>query len=213
LEAIQNSFAVQEFRFVLGCEGCLINLKLNLMKISYKQGIAHEITGKKVSMAINVLNADVDVRLFSKFAEEKTESRENIVFDWPGEYEVKGVGISMLPCPGEEENLIAYFEVDGIKVCHLGNLKGKLSENLIQEISETDVLMISIADSDLSAKEAHDVIEAIDPRIVLPMNYTQENLDEFKKEMSIQEFRHESSLDLSSRSALPESNTEYILLD
>jgi len=183
------------------------------MKIQWHGETKFTLTGKQAKIAINH-DGDANIYLFSKLNEEKKETEDKKVFDWPGEYEVKGVAISCLPCESkEEENLVYYLEIDGIKVCHLGLLKGKMTPEMTQEISETDVLLIPIGgENSLSAKAAHEIIEEIEPRIVVPTNYTDEELQAFIKEMSIPNVEPTEKFEIKSRGMLPEDRTDYIIL-
>lgn len=104
------------------------------------------------------------------------------VFDWPGEYEVKDIPIKAYQAwtkakSKEEETgkgdktIIFCFEVDGMKVCHLGDLGHTLTSDMLKEIGDVDVLMVKIGkNSNLDTKKANEVIEAIEPRVIIPMS-------------------------------------------
>lgn len=183
------------------------------MKITWHGETQFTFSGKRATIAINHSDK-ADIYLFSQLKEDKKETEEVKVFDWPGEYEVKGVAISCLPGESNgKENLIYYMDMDGIKICHLGEFSGSMTEEMIQEISETDVLLIPVGGKDsLTAKQAHEIIEEIEPRIVIPMNYNDEELQAFIKEMSIPNVEPEDKFEIKSRSLLPEDRTEYAIL-
>lgn len=184
------------------------------MRIQFHGDTTFSLQGKKANVLIDgSLEEKADAYFFTTPAEGRKEPEGSIIFDWPGEYEVKGVSISSLPCV-ETDNQIFYFEIDGIKVCHLGKLKEKLTQEMVQEVSETDILLIPIKESDtLSAKQAHEIIEEIEPRVVIPMNFEDADLDAFRKEMSIQNIEPQDKLDVKSRSELPDDRTDYYILD
>ncbi|MQK95695.1 MBL fold metallo-hydrolase, partial [Escherichia coli] len=80
-----------------------------------------------------------------------------------GEYEVKEVFIKAIPSfhdnsKGKErgENLIFLIEVEGLKLCHLGDFGQKeLESEQIEEIGEVDILMIPVGGKyTISFKEA-----------------------------------------------------------
>ena len=69
-------------------------------------------------------------------------------------------------------NTIYTYEINKIKVCHLGDLGHELSEELINSIGEVDVLMIPVGGSfTINSDEAIKVIDSINPKVVIPMHY------------------------------------------
>ncbi len=100
----------------------------------------------------------------------------------PGEYEIQGAFIYGIPSfhdnqGGKERglNIIYRIEIDDqddIKVAHLGDLGHKLSSEALEKLGEIDVLMIPVGGKyTLDAKEAADLVNQIEPRIVIPMHY------------------------------------------
>jgi L-ascorbate metabolism protein UlaG (beta-lactamase superfamily) len=62
--------------------------------------------------------------------------------------------------------------VNGVKLCHLGDLGHQLSDKQIAAIGEVDVLLTPMAGNfTLDAAEAHWVIDQVQPRVVIPMHY------------------------------------------
>jgi len=69
-------------------------------------------------------------------------------------------------------NTIFCFTVDGIKLCHLGDLGHELSQEEIAQIGNVDVLFIPIGGSyTIDAKVASKVIDDLKPKVVAPMHY------------------------------------------
>lgn len=69
-------------------------------------------------------------------------------------------------------NTIYTYEINKIKVCHLGDLGHELSEELINSIGEVDVLMIPVGGFfTINSDEAIKVINSINPKVVIPMHY------------------------------------------
>jgi len=105
----------------------------------------------------------------------------------PGEYEVKGIFVTGIPSfhdksQGQErgKNTIYVFEIDGFRLCHLGDLGHELSSEELEAIGEVDVLFIPVGGNyTISAKEAANIVSEIEPRFVIPMHYKVEgsNLD------------------------------------
>jgi len=69
-------------------------------------------------------------------------------------------------------NNIFCFIVNGVRLCHLGDLGHALSEQQLAEIGEVDVLLTPMAGTfTLDAAAANKVVDQIKPRVVIPMHY------------------------------------------
>jgi L-ascorbate metabolism protein UlaG (beta-lactamase superfamily) len=69
-------------------------------------------------------------------------------------------------------NTIFCFLVDGIKLCHLGDLGHRLNREQIAEIGSIDVLFIPIGGVfTIDAKMAGTVIDDLKPKVAIPMHY------------------------------------------
>lgn len=69
-------------------------------------------------------------------------------------------------------NTVYTYEINKIKVCHLGDLGHELSEELINGIGKVDVLMVPVGGSfTINSEEAIKVINSINPKVVIPMHY------------------------------------------
>jgi len=123
----------------------------------------------------------------------------------PGEYEIGGVSIFGIPSyhddkQGQERgrNTIYVFNIDGVMVCHLGDLGHKLSEEEIGEIGNVDVLLVPVGGVyTIDAGEAAKTVAELEPKIVIPMHYKVDGLtlslasqmepvDSFIKEMGLE---------------------------
>jgi L-ascorbate metabolism protein UlaG (beta-lactamase superfamily) len=64
------------------------------------------------------------------------------------------------------------FSVDGVKLCHLGDLGHRLSREQIDEIGSTDILFVPIGGVfTIDAKMAGTVVDDLKPKVVMPMHY------------------------------------------
>jgi len=64
------------------------------------------------------------------------------------------------------------FSVDGIKLCHLGDLGHRLSQEQTSEIGSIDILFIPIGGFfTIDAKMAGTVVDDLKPKVVMPMHY------------------------------------------
>ncbi|MBX4205846.1 MBL fold metallo-hydrolase [Candidatus Microgenomates bacterium] len=108
------------------------------------------------------------------------------VFSRPGEYEVNGVSIFGIASyhddkKGEErgENVIYLYEMDGIKIAHLGDLGHTLTESQIDQLGTVDILMIPVGGVyTIGPTEAVSVVQAIEPKIIIPMHYKTNDLNQ-----------------------------------
>ncbi len=126
------------------------------------------------------------------------------VISFPGEYEIGGVSIfgysTFHDKKGGEErgkNTIYLIEAEGIKVLHLGDLGHVISDKLVEEIGEINVLMTPVGDKySLGPKEAVEMVKLIEPQIVIPMHFYFDGINKeyFEGLLPVEEFLKESAL-------------------
>jgi len=108
-----------------------------------------------------------------------------VVIDREGQYEIGGVHITAIKSYHDNENgnkrgdnLIIKFRMDGIEVCHLGDLGEECSSSLIEALLPVHVLLIPVGGTyTIDAKEAKEYVDRIMPSIVIPMHYKTKGLD------------------------------------
>jgi L-ascorbate metabolism protein UlaG (beta-lactamase superfamily) len=101
--------------------------------------------------------------------------------------EMKGIKISGIDTfhdssGGNERgpNIIYCMEVDGIKICHLGDLGHMLSDRQVAAIGKVDVLMAPVGGNfTIDAGTADAVIEKLKPAVVMPMHFCNERCPDF----------------------------------
>ena len=75
-------------------------------------------------------------------------------------------------------NLVFCFTIDGIRICHLGDLGHDLSETQVGEIGSVDVLIIPVGGVfTIDAAVATSVCDRIRPRVIIPMHYKTDKCD------------------------------------
>ncbi len=87
--------------------------------------------------------------------------------------EFKGVPSYHDQSSGKErgDNIIFCFSVDGLRVCHLGDLGHILSNQQVAEIGQVDVLLIPVGGFfTIDAQEAVQVCVQLVPKVVIPMH-------------------------------------------
>jgi L-ascorbate metabolism protein UlaG (beta-lactamase superfamily) len=102
------------------------------------------------------------------------------VINGPGEYEISGVSVYGYKTfhdnkEGAErgKNTIYAIEAEGLRVVHLGDLGHTLSDELIEEIGDVDVLIIPVGGFfTIGPKEASEIVSKVEPYFVIPMHYS-----------------------------------------
>jgi L-ascorbate metabolism protein UlaG (beta-lactamase superfamily) len=116
----------------------------------------------------------------------------------PGEYEISGVLILGLSTyhdavkgQSKGKNTVYLMELDGVTVCHLGDIGHVLSDDDIEEMGNIDILLVPVGGvSTINASMAAETVRKVEPRVVIPMHYKDdkskrdlEPVDNFLKEM------------------------------
>jgi len=143
----------------------------------------------------------------------------------PGEYEISSVliiGIATFhdAVKGQTrgKNTVYLMELDGVAVCHLGDLGHVLSDEHVEEIGNVDILLLPVGGtSTIDAAMAAEVIRQLEPRAVVPMHYKTplisrelDPVEKFLKEMGMEQIDPRPKLSLT-KSSLP-ANTQVFLL-
>jgi L-ascorbate metabolism protein UlaG (beta-lactamase superfamily) len=70
------------------------------------------------------------------------------------------------------ENIVFLYEIDGLKVLHLGDLGHMLSDETIKTIGSIDVLLAPIGGVyTINAKMATELADRLDAKVLIPMHY------------------------------------------
>jgi L-ascorbate metabolism protein UlaG (beta-lactamase superfamily) len=70
------------------------------------------------------------------------------------------------------ENTIYIIDIDGQKICHLGDLGQILSQQQLSEIGKIDILLVPVGGNyTIDAKQAVAVCRQIQPSKIIPMHY------------------------------------------
>ena len=109
----------------------------------------------------------------------KNVAGKPVIIDKELSYDLPGVEINSIKsfhdeCRGKKrgENVIFKFRMDGIDVCHLGDLGEACSSDLIETILPVNVLLIPVGGTyTIDAEMAKEYVDRIMPDIVIPMHY------------------------------------------
>jgi L-ascorbate metabolism protein UlaG (beta-lactamase superfamily) len=144
----------------------------------------------------------------------------------PGEYEVKGVFVTGIATFHDNKkgqvrgrNTIYLYDMEGLKICHLGDLGHVPSQAQIETLNSVDVLLIPVGGvSTLNAAQAAEVVSLLEPSLVVPMHYKTPSLalkldpvTKFLKAMGVDNVSSQDTLSVT-KTGLPEE-TQIILLN
>lgn len=144
----------------------------------------------------------------------------------PGEYEFRDLLVTGVRTfhDGERgaqrgENVVFAIEVDGVHVCHLGDLGHLLTEEQLAELGPVDVLLVPAGGQfTIAPAEAAEVVSQVSPRIVIPMHYAVDGgstdllpVDRFLHEMGAADAARQPKASVTP-SSLPDE-TQVVLLD
>ena len=154
------------------------------------------------------------------------------VIEGPGEYEVRGCFVRALwnvanddLIRGAEENgpygLVCNFVIDGVSICHLGQLETPLEAPLIEEISPLDILIMPPGGiGKLTDNEAAKIVSELSPKVVILMDYASNSswdgdasqVSSFIEEAGLDPRESAPSLNLTA-AGLPNDKTELVFLE
>jgi len=149
------------------------------------------------------------------------------IIDGPGEYEIKKVSIKGISSFHDKKqgalrgkNTIYVIEAEDIHLCHLGDLGHILEAGQLEQIGKIDILMIPVGGHyTISWNEADEVINQIEPKIVIPMHYkipgltiNLDSVDKFCKEMGASSKKTIPKLSIKKKN-LPQEEMEIVVME
>jgi L-ascorbate metabolism protein UlaG (beta-lactamase superfamily) len=144
----------------------------------------------------------------------------------PGEYEIGKTFITGIATFHDNEkgklrgkNTVYLIEMDGLTLCHLGDLGHAPTSQLVEEIGGVDILFLPVGEvSTITIDTATEILRQLEAHIVIPMHYKTdviprelEPISKFLKKMGIPEAEPQSKLSITP-STLPAS-TQVMILD
>jgi L-ascorbate metabolism protein UlaG (beta-lactamase superfamily) len=96
-----------------------------------------------------------------------------------GSHEVKGIRFKGIATAHDETsgkergaNTIYCFTLDGINVCHLGDLGHDLSDQTVADIGDVDVLLIPVGGNfTIDGPIANTICKRLAPNVIIPMHF------------------------------------------
>ena len=203
-----------------------------------------EIKNKSISIITDPYSADIGLKLPKLKANIITVSHDHydhnnveaiadanpekkaFLVNSPGGYEVEGVLLEGIQTYHDDKNgslrginTVYDIKMDGITLCHLGDLGSDLTEEQVEELDGVDILFVPVGGRyTLDAEGAAKVVNKIEPRIIIPMHYAVDGLkidldsvDKFVKEMGLAAENMES-LKLEKKD-LPQEGMRLVILN
>ncbi len=148
------------------------------------------------------------------------------ILDGPGEYEIKNIFVTGIPTAHDKKggkdrgrNTVYAIELDGLTICHLGDLGHVPNQAQAEAFGNVNVLLLPVGGgSTIGASEAAEVVSLLEPQIVIPMHFMLPDLTfkldspaKFFKQLGIKPPDPLPSLKVT-RDSLP-SETQVILLE
>lgn len=137
--------------------------------------------GDKVGYKMPKVSADAVTVSHHHFDHDnvKAVSGHPVVLDKEQGYSLPGVEINAVKsfhddCGGAKrgENVIFKFNMDGLDVCHLGDIGEECSPELLEAILPVNVLLIPVGGNyTIDAAAARNFVDRIMPDVVIPMHY------------------------------------------
>jgi L-ascorbate metabolism protein UlaG (beta-lactamase superfamily) len=102
-----------------------------------------------------------------------------VVLDQPGRHQAQGLTVEGWSTfhdltQGKErgKNIIFTWQMDDLRICHLGDLGHLLDPETVRSIGRVDILMTPVGGVfTIDADGAEDVVAQLQPRLILPMHY------------------------------------------
>ena len=146
------------------------------------------------------------------------------VLEGPGSYEVAHYYITGTGTPQRETeedrsvNTVFTIRVEGLVICHLGDLSRRLSPGQLADLNQTDILCVPAGGlCTVSVSNLAELVNLIGPRIVIPLHYWVEGLtvgldplDRMLGEMGIADVTPQARLNVTS-SNLPRELSVVVL--
>lgn len=131
----------------------------------------------------------------------------------PGEYSLSGMTAHAIAWYDEagREQTVQRWDIEKIVLLHLGTINRGLRDEELAELERTaiDILFLPVDDATLPLKTALDILTKIEPRVVIPINYT--NVKAFAQEMGVSPASAEPKF-LAKASKLPTEEMQTVIL-
>ncbi len=129
------------------------------------------LSSKMIDIAVNSMSEKADVVLMPSHAE-KPKGVQAILFDSPGEYEVKSCMIDAIEVGASSCGFSVISE--DIRVAYLGEVKEVLTDSQLEAFAAVDILILPVVGE--KAEVTTKIINQIEPKVIIPHHYTSDQL-------------------------------------
>ncbi len=164
-------------------------------------------------------NFSPDAALYSNSAKDSvTISDSAFIVETLGEYELKDNMIYAIAA--NEKDMIFKISAEGMNIVHLGGIKEKISEHIIEKLGTPDILFIPVgnAGKTLDPKTAGEIVSMLEPRVVVPIAFKCDTdpkalpIDNFIKETGLKPETVEKKIIIKKKD-LPQEETKILVLE
>ncbi|NLC16567.1 MAG: MBL fold metallo-hydrolase [Clostridiales bacterium] len=101
------------------------------------------------------------------------------IINRPGLFEFAGVKITSIPSYHDNQsgklrgaNLVFKFRIDGIDICHMGDIGQDITPELADALMPVNILLIPVGGNyTIDAEQAFDYVTTLMPDVVIPMHF------------------------------------------
>jgi L-ascorbate metabolism protein UlaG (beta-lactamase superfamily) len=168
------------------------------MKIKYYGNSCFLLKSKKMKVVtnpessgvkVNLKKLEPDIVVLSHKADVKEDSF--YLVSSCGEFEVKDIFVYGYKSEIDKECETADVYMLDLEGVHLGIIDSsvkRVRERILNEMGIVNILFVSLADqAEMKLTKLTDLVGRIEPQIVIPMDYTKENLEKFTKVLGVKE--------------------------
>lgn len=142
---------------------------------------------KSVGYPIPETEADIVTTSHNHFDHNYTEAVKGAytLFNSSGVHDARGVRITGIStyhdiAGGAKRggNIVFIYEVDGLRICHCGDLGHVLTGSQADLAGKIDILMVPVGGNfTINARQALEVVEQLKPKVVIPMHFKTDFMD------------------------------------
>lgn len=143
------------------------------------------------NVKVKISKEGPDIMVLSHDSKDLGENEKIYLISSPGEYEVKDIFVYGYLSDVDKKSDIAdiyMIEVEGVHIGVIDKNVKSIRRSVLDEIGIVNVLLVSLADdSGIKTSKMIDLVNKIDPQVVIPMDYSDENLGKFAKVLGVKD--------------------------